>query len=51
VIRANARYVSHLVATGWSLDAVDNDGKTPRARLQKPNDDRVRAAIAEAKLL
>jgi len=51
VNNAAVRFVAHLVSSGWSLDAVDRDGKTPRARLQAIKNERGRAALAEAGLL
>ncbi len=43
-----ARFLAHLIASGWSLDTVDRDGKTPRARLKSIESDLGRAVLARA---
>ena len=47
----DAQFIKHLAASGFDLDAVDSEGKTPRARLQSAKDEAIRAAIAKAGLL
>jgi ankyrin repeat protein len=47
---AAARFVAHLVASGWSLDTVDPDGRTPRDRLQSIGSKLGRAVLAKANL-
>jgi len=40
------QFIKHLLTSGFDLDAVDSEGKTPRSRLQSADDEDIRAAIA-----
>ncbi len=45
---AAARFLAHLIASGWSLDSVDPAGKTPRSRLKSIESELGRAVLARA---